>query len=100
MSLKPKKLEQLLRSKFGFLPAKSRSKDHRCYELSLDGLPPIHTKVSHSKKDIGSNLLAKIARQMRVHKPFFDEMMGCTIDKQTYENQIRVSPYPPFENII
>jgi len=93
---KPREIEDLLKSKFGFSPAKSRSKDHRSYQRLLAGLPPIITKVSHSKKDIGPKLLSKIARQLRVHGPFFDGMFNCTKSSTEYEAQVRADAYPPF----
>jgi hypothetical protein len=97
MPIKPGKLQKLLTAKFGFVQAKSRSDDHRYFELCLVGLPPIRTKVSHSKTEIGSALEAKIARQLRVHKKFYVEMMGCTRSQADYYGQIRNDPYPPFE---
>jgi hypothetical protein len=97
MPIKPRKLEKLLINKFGFVPAKSRSDDHRYYELQLAGMPAIHTKVSHSKKEIGSALEAKIARQLRVLKSFYGMMMGCTKNKEDYYEPVRTAPQPPFE---
>jgi hypothetical protein len=56
----------------------------------------ILTKVSHSKQDIGPKLEGKIARQLRVHKPYFEEMMDCTNSREDYYQQVRESPFPPF----
>src|SRR5713101_5136753 len=100
MPRKPRDIEKALTTKFGFTPASSRSSDHRCYELTLPGLPPIHTKLSHSKADIGPNLEGKIARQMRVRKPFFDSMMKCHKTRDEYYAQIRADPYPPFDVLL
>jgi hypothetical protein len=100
MSHKPKDLENLLKNKFGFQAAKNRSDDHRYFVLQLPGLPPIHTKISHSKKDIRARLAAKIARQMRVRGPFFDLMMKCKRDRQAYYQQIQTDPFPPFDQLL
>jgi len=94
---KPREIEDILKSKFHFVPAKAHSKDHRYYQFNLDGLPPIITKVSHNKKEIGKNLLSKIARQLRVKGPFFYEMFSCTKSNAEYVNQVRTEPYPPFD---
>lgn len=97
MPRKPRDIEDLLQGKFGFSKARSRSPDHRWCELELPGLPKIATMVSHNKSDVGANLEAKMARQLRVKKPYFDAMMGCSRSREDYYAQVRESPYPPFE---
>jgi hypothetical protein len=97
MAFKSSEIERLLQSKFGFSPAKGHSSDHRWYELQLPGLPVILTKVSHSKAEIGSNLESKIARQLRVRRPFFEEMIVCTKGLDEYKHQVQTDPYPPFD---
>jgi hypothetical protein len=97
MPRRPRDIENLLQQKFGFSPAKQRSSDHRWYELRLPDLPPILTKVSHTKKEIGPVLEGKIARQLRVHKPYFEGMMDCTRSRTDYYQQVREAPYPPFD---
>jgi hypothetical protein len=100
MARKPREIEEALRNKYGFVLAKTRGKDHRCYVLRLQGLPPIHTKVSHSKRDIGPALEAKIARQMRVEKSFFELMLACKKSTKEYQDQVRDDPHPPFDVIL
>jgi hypothetical protein len=100
MPSSPRELERLLTGKFAFRLAKSRSKDHRYYVLQLEGLPPIRTKVSHSKKQIGATLEAKIARQMRVAKRFWDLMMNCQRDRDAYYEQVRNDPQPPWDILL
>jgi hypothetical protein len=97
MPRKPRDVESILTAKFGFIEAKGHSSEHRWYELRLDGLPVILTKVSHSKSDIGPNLEGKMARQLRVKKRFFGEMMDCTRDATEYERQVRDHPEPPWD---
>ena len=94
MPRKPREIENLLQTKFGFSSAKEHSSDHHWYELRLPGLPAILTKVSHTKKEIGPNLEGKIARQLRVRKPYFEGMMDCAYN---YYRQVRDAPFPPFE---
>ena len=97
MPLKPSEVEELLRKKFHFSPAKSHSRDHRWFELKLEGLPCIMTRVSHSSKEIGKKLEGKIARQLRVRIPFMRGMMSCSNSSEAYCRQVREDPYPPFE---
>lgn len=85
-------------NKFGFTQSESRSTDHRWYELHLEGLPIIATRVSRNNNDIGSKLEGMIARQLRVRNPFFKEMIECTKSKEDYEHQVRNAPYPPWEH--
>ena len=74
----------------------SSDTDHKWFELQLDGIPPIRTKLSHSNKDVGSKLEGRIQKQLRVRKKFFHELMDCTKNLSEYEKQIRSDPYPPF----
>lgn len=98
MPLKPRELEDLLQTKFGFSPAQDRAPDHRWYELQLPELPCILTKVSHNKKEIHSNLESKIARQLRVRTPYFKGMVSCTNSREDYYEKVREDPYPPWEH--
>ncbi len=70
--------------------------DHRWFELQLNELPTIRTKISHNKKDIGPALENRICKQMRIRKKFFYELMDCTKYRDDYERQVREDPYPPF----
>ena len=92
-----RRVEALLQTKFGFSPAKSHSSAHRWYELHLPGLPPIRTFFSHGKKR-SADLESKIARQLRVRRDYFKGMIDCTNSREDYYNQVRQSPYPPFEH--
>jgi hypothetical protein len=97
MPRKPREIASKLTGKFGFVEAESRSTDHRWFELRLEGLPVILTKLSHNRDEVGSKLEGKIARQLRVRKSFFDGMMDCTNDARAYERQVREDPVPPFD---
>ncbi len=97
MPLNRRTFEKLLKSKFGFEEASNRSGDHIWYTLELDGLPAIFTKLSHSEKEISANLAGKIARQLRVPRPFFDGMFECKNDSDAYEAQVREHPVPPWD---
>jgi hypothetical protein len=97
MPYKPSQIENILQSKFGFSRCRTHSSDHHWYELTIQGLSKIVTKVSHSRADIGDRLASKIARQLHVRLPFFREMVDCTKNSDDYRRQMRESPYPPFD---
>lgn len=94
MVSKPKDVERLLMRKFGFLPAQTHEHGHYWFELTLPGLC-IRTKISHSKKDIGPVVEAKMARQLRVRRGFFVQMMSCLRSREEYYQQVTQDPYPP-----
>jgi len=49
------------------------------------------TKVSHGgSHDIGDPLLAQMARQCRVTKPLFLQLVDCPLDREAYEAELRV----------
>jgi|SRR3990172_11686787 len=97
MPIKPKQLESILQNKFDFKLAKGHSSDHRWYELTLTGLPTILTKISHSGEPINSSIESKIARQLRVKKSYYIEMISCKNSREDYYKQIREDPIPPFD---
>jgi len=70
--------------------------DHTWFRFEADGLPPIRTKISHNKKDIGPNLESRVYKQLRIRKPFFHELMDCTKYRDDYIKQVQEDPYPPF----
>jgi len=98
MPMKIRDLESLLQSKFNFKPSKTRSKDHRWYELEIPGLPIIATKVSHGIKELSDNLEAIIAKQLRVRIKFFRKMFDCSKNLNDYQKKVTEDPYPPFNH--
>ncbi len=96
MPLKTRDVISQLQSKFHFSLSNTRSDDHLWYELKIPGLPVIATKVSHGKTEIGDILLGMMAKQLRVRKAFFAEMIQCTKSEQDYLNQVEKDPFPPW----
>lgn len=94
MTYRPREVESCLQSKFGF---NRDNRDHRFYILELPNLPPIRTKVSHSRKPIPPQILSLIARQLRVRTPYFRGMINCTNNLDDYQRQITEDPYPPWD---
>ncbi len=96
MALKPKVVQRLLKTKFGFSEV-SREPSHKWFELSLPGLArPVRTKVSGNCKDLGPELEGLMARQMRVTPAYFRQMMGCTKSKDAYYELLKTDPGLPF----
>jgi len=89
-------VEAIIQSKFGFERATGRSIDHRWYKLHVEGLPVISTKFSHSGGQLSRTIEGKIARQLRVRKGFFVEMVTCSKSQTDYLQQVRNDPFPPW----
>jgi hypothetical protein len=97
MPYKPLEIESMLKTKLKMTPSNA---DHKWYVLQIDDIPPIRTKISHTKKkDIGPELENRIQKQLRVRKKFFRELMDCTKSFSDYEAQVRADPYPPFNHL-
>jgi hypothetical protein len=89
MPIRPRQLESLLQSKFGFSPAKGHSSDHKWYELYLPGCGTILTKVSHSARELGPKIEGMIIRQLRVNRSFFNGMIDCSKEREDYHNHLQ-----------
>lgn len=89
----------MLTSKCSFIHDESRSKDHKWYILQLEGLPPIRTKLSHGKKEIGRALESQMAKQLHVSTAFFRELVRCTKSYDQYQTELKENPQPPFPQL-
>ena len=71
----------------GFKPA---SGDHNYFlYVTMEGKKTaVFTKTSHGAKEIGDNLLAKMARQVRLSRSEFDLLVDCPLDRGTYESML------------
>ncbi len=88
--MRSSEIEDRLTHKFHF--AVKRKTGHVHYELRLEGLPPIRTHVSHSHAshgDVSRDLLALMAREMRVQPSYLRGMLDCTIGCDTYWAKLR-----------
>lgn len=100
MGLRPSLVDGRLRNKFEFVPDKGHETGHKWYSLRLPGLPPVRTKLSHNKKELTAHLEGEMAKQLRVRRAFFVEMMSCTKSRDEYYESIRNDPIPPWEHRI
>lgn len=96
MPYKPIEIERMLINK---LHMRVSNADHKWFELKIDGLPPIRTKLPNHKDDINPIIAGRIHKQLRIRKKFFHELMDCTKYFDDYENQIKDDPYPPFNQL-
>ena len=48
----------------------------------------VFTKTSHGAKEIDDNLLAKMARQVKLSRAEFDLLVDCPLDRDTYERKL------------
>ncbi|MFK5597938.1 hypothetical protein ACFZ8E_13110 [Methylobacterium sp. HMF5984] len=71
---------------------KCRGGDHEYYIYhNLDGKKTMYkTKVSRgtSYKNIGDDLIGKMARQVGLNKKLFLELVDCTLDQKQYDAHI------------
>jgi predicted RNA binding protein YcfA (HicA-like mRNA interferase family) len=48
----------------------------------------VFTKTSHGSKEISDNLLAKMARQVKLSRSDFDLLVDCPLDRDAYEKKL------------
>jgi hypothetical protein len=74
-------------AKKGFVP---RENDHTFYHLFVAGKKTIvNTKISHGEKDIGDRLLGMMARQLRLSKRDFLNLIDCPLSFDEYVKLLR-----------
>ena len=93
-----REVKDTLIRKFAFTKAPNRSADHEWFELEIDGAQKVTTKFSHGMRELSDNLLAKIARQLLVKRPYLDEMIDCTKSRDAYYQKLREGPEGPMVN--
>lgn len=95
-----REVERTLLSKFAFTSATAKGVDHRWLELGLPDLPPIYTKFSHTREDIGKTLWTIIAKQLHVTANYLSGMIDCSNSKEDYYGQVRTDPQPPWTHLV
>jgi hypothetical protein len=53
----------------------------------------VFTKTSHGSKEISDNLLAKMARQVKLSRSEFDLLVDCPLDRDAYEKKLAAQNY-------
>lgn len=67
--------------------------DHRRFRLVLEGRTVARTFVSTGStkyRTLGSDLVAKMARQLHVTAPFFTGLVQCSKGRDDYLRELRV----------
>jgi hypothetical protein len=68
----------------------SRDNDHRFLHLWVDNhKTSIYTKISHGERDIGDNLLGLMARQIRLTRRQFLDLVDCPLSEEEYVGILR-----------
>lgn len=77
----------------GFTPDEG---DHTFYRLFVDGKNTgIRTKISHGEKEIHDGLLAQMAKQTKLVKKEFLELVDCPLTLERYLELLRERNYLP-----
>ena len=67
-----------------------RENDHAFFHLWIgEKKTAIYTKISHGERDIGDNLLSLMARQVRLSKKQFVELLECPLTFAEYIRMLR-----------
>lgn len=86
--LKPRVVERGLTSK-GFRPSEG---DHLRFVFYYGGKKTeIRTMVSHNSRDIGDELIHRMATQTRLSKSDFVELISCTLSEVEYIAKLRTA---------
>jgi len=73
--------------KKGFL---RKDNDHRFLHLWVDRRKTsIYTKISHGEKEIGDNLLGMMARQLKLNRRQFADLVDCPMTLPEYIQVLR-----------
>lgn len=61
------------------------NRDHNYYILYVEGKKTkIHTKISHSATEIDDFLVKQMARQVRLDRKQFEDLIECPLSKEDY----------------
>ncbi len=79
----------------GFVQAQG---DHHFFRLYIDGKKQtILTKVSHGEREIGDNLLGKMARQVGLTRRSFLDLVDCPLTLDRYIQLLRDAGQLPLD---
>lgn len=91
--MKPLRTDKIKSSltKKGFV---AENGDHKFYTLYCDGKKTqIYTKVSHGKTEVGEPLIGKMAKQVRLSKLQFADLINCPLSKEEYMQMMKEQGY-------
>lgn len=67
--------------------------DHQFFtyhRLSDNKKTSVFTKTSHGSSEVGDALLAKMAKQCRLSKAAFLDLVDCPLEREPYEAKLRM----------
>jgi predicted RNA binding protein YcfA (HicA-like mRNA interferase family) len=74
--------------------------DHTFYRLYVDGKNTgIRTKISHGEKEIHDGLLAQMAKQTKLVKKEFLELVDCPLTLERYLELLRERDHLPIKAV-
>jgi len=79
----PKKVYKNLTKK-GFVESTKQNPDHKYLELFVENRLVVHTKLSHSNKDICEGLIRQMSIQCGLTKQQFLELVSCPMSQEKY----------------
>ena len=73
----------------GFRVVESRHRQYRYYKMN-GGRTTVQTLASHgSGRDIGDHRLGQMARQLKLTRRQFDQLVDCSLSQPDYEAMLR-----------
>ena len=96
MPRKARDVKSALGGKFGFSPAPvGREKGHEWFALDVPGVARVLTMFSRGMPEFSDDLMATIARQLRVRRGYRDGMIDCTFSSEAYRKKLVDNPDGP-----
>ena len=81
----PKDIENMYVKKLNMQPISKKGDSHGWFELQIQGLPTITTKLAtNHNNDIGDELISRMSRQLKITPKIFHGLMDCHIQKEQY----------------
>lgn len=69
-----------------------RENDHSFFHLFVDGKKTIvSTKISHGEKEISDSLLGMMARQVKLTRRQFNDLVDCPLTLEEYVKLLRAA---------
>lgn len=64
---------------------KKKENDHVFFHLWIDGKKTsVYTKLSHGEKEVSDSLLGMMARQVKLNRRQFDNLIDCPLSAEDY----------------
>ena len=70
--------------------------DHKFLEYFYKGKLVLHTKISHSAKDLDDFLIAQMSKQCKLSKPDFINLVNCPLTSEEYLAKLIEGGYTNF----